>query len=321
MKNMKIVATGSFLPRNKVDNKVIANELNITEEFIYKRTGIKTRYYSDDETIEQMAIKSVCDLIEKNYINNSKIETNIKKIDISKVDMIIVATTSTNLLMPGISYKVQEHFNIKNCMCLDILAGCSGFINAIDIARNYIELEKASNVLVIGVDILSKFTDETDLSTSIILADGAGAVLIEKTEDNKKYESIITSDGQNGNILICKSNENIKMDGREIYKYAVTETVKNIKKLLKISNLDMNEIKYIVPHQSNFKIMNSIANRLEIDISKMYMNIENVGNTFCASIPIAIDEMFEKNLLKEEDKIILLGYGGGLNTGSILMEI
>lgn len=310
MKNIKIVATGSYLPPNKVNNKTIANELKITEDFIYKRTGIKTRYYSEDEIIEEIAIKSIHNLIEKN-----------SQIDINKVDMIIVATTSTNLLMPGISYKIQEHFDIKKCMCLDILAGCSGFINAIDIAINYIAVEKVNKALVVGVDILSKLTDKSDLSTSIILSDGAGTVLLEKTEIDKQYESIITSEGQKGNLLVSESNENIKMDGKEIYKYAVTETVKSIKNLLKISNTDINEIKYIVPHQSNIKIMNSIASRLKIDNSKMYINIENVGNTFCASIPIAIDEMFEKDLLKEGDKIILLGYGGGLNTGSILLEV
>ena len=310
MKNIKIVATGRYFPKNEVDNITIANELKITEEFIYKRTGIKKRYYSEDETIEEIAIKSVHNLIEKN-----------SHIDINKLDMIIVATTSTNLLMPGVSYKIQEHFNIKNCMCLDILAGCSGFINAIDIARNYIAIEKVNRALVIGVDILSKFTDKYDLSTSIILSDGAGSVLIEKTEIEKQYESIITSEGQKGNLLVSESNKNIKMDGKEIYKYAVTETVKNIKNLLKTSRTDINEIKYIVPHQSNVKIMNSMASRLKVDFGKMYINIENVGNTFCASIPIAIDEMFGKNLLKEGDKIILLGYGGGLNTGSILMEV
>ena len=310
MKNIKIIATGSYLPPNKVNNKTIANNLKITEEFIYKRTGIKTRYYSEYETIEEIAIKAIHNLLEKN-----------SQIDINKVDMIIVATTSTNLLMPGISYKIQEHFDIKKCMCLDILAGCSGFINAIDIARNYIAVEKVNKALVVGVDILSKLTDKSDLSTSIILSDGAGTVLLEKTEIDKQYESIITSEGQKGNLLVIESNENIKMDGKEIYKYAVTETVKNIKNLLKASNTDIDEIKYIVPHQSNIKIMNSIASRLKVDISKMYINIENVGNTFCASIPIAIDEMFEKNLLKEGDTIILLGYGGGLNTGSILLEV
>lgn len=310
MKNIEIVATGSYLPENMVDNKQLANELNITEQFIYKRTGIKTRYYTENETIEQLAIKSVHNLIKKS-----------SKININEIDMIVVATTSTNLLMPGISYKVQEEFKINNCMCLDILAGCAGYINAIDIARSYIAIGKVNQALVIGVDILSEYTDKTDMSTSIILSDGAGAVIVQKTENEKQYESNIISEGQKGSLLTNKTNEKIKMDGKEIYKYAVTETVNNIRKLLKESNVDINEIKYIIPHQSNIKIMNSIANRLNIDNKKLYTNIKNVGNTFCASIPIAIDEMFEKKLLEKGDKIILLGYGGGLNTGSILMEV
>lgn len=310
MKNIQITATGSYLPNNKIDNKEIAKQLNITDEFIYKRTGIKTRYYIEDETIEKLAIKSVEHLLQKN-----------PQIDINEIDMIIVSTTSTNLLMPGISYKIQENFNIKNCMCLDILAGCAGFINALDVARNYIAIGKINKALVIGVDILSQILDKSDISTSIVLSDGAGCVLIEKTENEKQYESIIKSQGQKSNLLEIKINENIKMDGKEIYKYAVTETIKNIKELIQNSKLTMEEIKYIIPHQSNLKIMNSIANRLNVNKEKIYVNIENVGNTFCASIPIAINEMFENKLLKKGDKIILLGYGGGLNTGSILLEV
>ena len=310
MKNIKIISTGRYLPQCKVDNNEIAEKLNVTENFIYKRTGIETRYYSKNETIDEMAINSVKNLIKNNI-----------KIDINSVDMIIVSTTSTNLLMPGISYKIQKYFDIKNCICFDILAGCSGFINAMDIARNYILIGKAKKVLVIGVDMLSKFMNKNDLSTSIIFGDGAGAVLIEEISNEKKYESIITSEGQKGDLLTCKTDQKITMDGKEIYKYAVTETVKNIKRLLKSYNFDINEIKYIIPHQSNIKIINSVANRLGIDISKMYVNIKNVGNTFCASIPIAINEMFERKMLQEGDKIILLGYGGGLNTGSILMEV
>ena len=310
MKNIQIIATGSYLPQNKVDNEQLAKELKTTEEFIYKRTGIKTRYYSENETVEQLAIKSVDDLIKK-----------ASSININNIDMIIVSTTSTNLLMPGISYKVQEHFNIENCMCLDILAGCAGYINAMDIARNYIAIEKVNKALVIGVDILSEYTDKSDISTAIVLSDGAGATIIQKTKNEKIYESNIKSEGQKGNLLVNRSNEKIKMDGKEIYKYAVKETVKNIEDLLENSNTDISEIKYIIPHQSNIKIMNSIVNRLNIDSKKIYINIEKVGNTFCSSIPIAIDEMFEKELLQKGDKIILLGYGGGLNTGSILLEV
>ena len=236
--------------------------------------------------------------------------------------MIIVATTSTNMLMPGISYKIQEHFNIENCMCLDVLAGCAGFVNALDIAQCYLETDKAKMPLVVGVDLLSKCIDQKDVSTSILLSDGAGAVILQKAkEENRLYSSNITSHGQNGKILTYNANEKLQMDGKEVYKYAVTETVKNVKELLKKNQINIDDIKYIIPHQSNLKIMKSIANKLKIDSKKVYTNIENVGNTFCASIPIALDEIFEKHLLKKGDKVILLGYGGGLNTGSILMEV
>ncbi len=310
MKNIKISATGSYLPKIEIDNNKLAKKLNITQDFIHKRTGIDIRYYSENETIETLAIKSIQNLLKEN-----------SKIDINDIDMIIVATTSSNLLMPGISYKIQEHFKIENCMCLDILAGCAGFINALDIARNYIALEKVKKALVVGTDILSKYLNESDIDTSILLSDGAGAIILEETNQEKKYVSNIKSEGQKGNILEIKSDTNIKMIGKEVYKYAVTETIKNINELLKDNKTKIDEIKYIIPHQSNLKIMNSITNRLKIDNKSVYINIQRVGNTFCASIPIALDDMFKRNLLQEGDKIILLGYGGGLNTGSILMEV
>lgn len=310
MKSIEIIATGRYLPRTEINNSYLAKKLNITEDYIYKRTGIQKRYYSKDENIEELAIKSVENLIERN-----------SKINIKNIDFIIVATTSTNMLMPGISYKIQKYFDIKNCMCLDILGGCAGFINTLDIVQSYITTGKSKTALMIGVDLLSKCIEKKDLSTSILLSDGAGAVIIQETQNTKIYSSNIKSQGQNGEILTNNMNEKLHMDGKEVYKYAVTETVKNINELLDKSQIDIDKIKYIIPHQSNLKIMKSIGNKLKIDNKKIFTNIENVGNTFCASIPIAIDEIFEKKLLKNGDKIILLGYGGGLNTGSILMEV
>lgn len=310
MENIEIIATGKYLPQTRITNEYLAKQLNITEDFIYKRTGIQTRYYSKGEHIDELAIKSVKNLLGKN-----------QKINIENVDMIIVATTSTNMLMPGISYKIQEHFDIKNCICLDILGGCAGFINAIDVAQSYIVTHKAKMPLIVGVDLLSKCIDKSNLSTSILLSDGAGAVIIQGTEEKKIYYSHIKSQGQKGQILINNLNENLYMDGKEVYKYAVKETVKNINEILNENQINIDEIKYIIPHQSNIKIMKSFANKLNINNKKIFTNIENIGNTFCASIPIALNEMFERNLLKKGDKIILLGYGGGLNTGSILMEV
>lgn len=305
---MKLIASSSYLPANKVANKEIASKLNIEEEFIEKRTGIKQRYFAKEETIEEMATKAVEKLIEKT------------KIYIQEIGLIIVATTSTNKLMPGISNYIQKELKIEKCICLDILAGCSGFINATDIAQMYIDSGRIKKAIVVGAEKLSEYTNNEDIGTAIILSDGAGATLFEQSEE-KYYYSNIEAIQDSNNILNCQTDGKITMDGLSIYKYAVTETVKNIKQLLEKSGEKIENIKYIVPHQSNLKIMTAIANRLEIDIDKMYINIQNVGNTFCASIPIALEEMQEKNLLQKNDKIVIIGYGAGLNTGSILLKI
>ena len=302
---MRIVASSSYLPSKKVLNEEIEKKLNLETNYIEKRTGIKQRYFVQNETIEEMSIKAIEKLI------------NATKIDVQEIDMIIVATTTTNNLMPGISNYIQKYFDIKKCISFDILAGCNGYINALDIAQMYIKSGKVNKGIVVGVDILSKYTDEKDVGTAIILADGAGATLIEKSEN--EYFSNIEAIPDKDDILTIKSDEKISMDGISVYKYAVTETVKNINQLLEIANEKIENIKYIVPHQSNLKIIKAISNRLGTE--KIYTNIQNVGNTFCASIPIVLEEMQKKNLLKTGDKIILLGYGGGLNTGSILLEI
>ena len=305
---MRLIACSRYLPKKKVENKEIVDKFNVEEEYIIKRTGIKQRYFIKDETIEEMATIATKKLIEKTKIN------------VQEVGLIIVATTSTNRLMPGIANYVQKEINIKKCIAFDVLAGCSGYINAVDIAEMYIDSGRINKAIVIGVDVLSKYTDQEDLSTAIIFADGAGATLFESSNNNTYFSNIESMPDFN-NILVNISNNKISMDGLAIYKYAVTETVKNVRELLEKSGEKLENIKYIVPHQSNLKIIMAIANRLGILVDKMFINIDKVGNTFCASIPIALEEMQQNKLLKNGDKIILLGYGGGLNTGSILIEI
>ena len=206
-------------------------------------------------------------------------------------------------------------------MCLDILAGCAGYINALDIAKLYIDSKKTNTALIIGVDVLSECTNENDINTKIILSDGAGATIVKRSQEPKLYYSYIESKGQKGDILTYTDNNKIYMNGKEIYKYAVTETVNNIEELLKRNSIKLEDVKYIIPHQSNIKIIKSIATKLNVSMDKVYTNINKIGNTFCASIPIALTQMYEDNLLKDGDKVILIGYGGGLNTASILLEI
>ena len=326
MKNIEIISSGSYLPQLEVNNQQLEKELKLEKGYIEKRTGIEKRYYAKEETIEEMAKKAVKNLIEKLGVENKS--DNLNELDeiklketIQQIGLIIVATTTPNYLMPGIANRIQKELNIKSAICLDILAGCSGYINALDIARMYITTGEVEKALVIGVDKLSEYTEKQDIGTSIILSDGGGVLLLSTTTKEKVYMSNIKAEIDEDEILTCKVNEKIKMNGKEIYKYAVTNTVKNINELLDKANEKLENIKYIVPHQSNTKIMKSMMSRLKIDESKMYMNIKDTGNTFCASIPIALNEMFEKNLLHGGDKIILIGYGGGLNTGSILLEI
>ena len=311
MKSIKIIKTGAYIPEIKKENIEIEKELNLEDGYIKKRTGIETRYY----------LKSVQDEIDM----AKKLVGNMIKDEEKDIDLIITATTTPTSIMPGISNIIQKELGIKTCIAFDILAGCSGFINAIDIAKKYMESSKTKKALIVGIEQLSKYVDKNDIGTSIILSDGAGAILIEGTAEEKKYCSKIETTIDEKAILKTYVKDGIfklEMDGKEVYKYAVTETVKNLEELLQKSNETLENIKYIVPHQSNLKIIKSIANRLGTDIiDKMYVNIDKIGNTFCASIPIALDEMIKKRLLQTGDKVILLGYGGGLNTASILIEI
>ena len=310
MSNIHIVSNGIYFPKKQIKNDELEKILNLESGYIEKRTGIKNRYYAINETIQEMAVGAVKSIF---------ISENEKK----NIDLIISATTSTDMLMPGISNYVQKKLGLSPCICLDILAGCGGYVNAFDIVKVYMDSRNISKALIIGADKLSEIIDKKDIGTAVVLSDGAGATLVEKEESTypKIYMSNIKAEEDKNNILTYQYGQNVYMNGKEVYKYAVTRTVENINELLEKAHITLQDVKYIVAHQSNLKIMKSIASRLHIEMEKMYTNIQERGNTFCASIPIALHDMQKKGLLKTGDKIILLGYGGGLNTGSILMEI
>lgn len=308
MNSIKIIASGMYLPKNEIDNSYFNKKFDLDDNWIYQRTGIKKRYWAENENMSDLAINAVKDLLNNNNV------------DINKIGLIIVTSIKFEDAMPGISFKIQKELNIKNCMCMDILAGCSGYINGLDIARKYIELNEVEYALVIGVEKNSKFLAKDDINTSILLGDGAGATLVGRAE-NKLYAKNIESIGQQGEILTCKENEKIYMDGKKIYKFGTARVAENINNLLGKQNLNISDIKYIVPHQSNLRILHSMADKIGAKEKQMYINISNIGNTFNASIPIALNEMMKNKLLKENHKIVLVGYGGGLNLGSILMEL
>lgn len=310
MSNIHIMKNGIYFPKKQIENDQLEKALHLKNGYIEKRTGIRNRYYAVNENIEDMAVEAV-----KTLFQSEK-----EKEDIG---LIITATTSTDILMPGISNYVQKKLGLSPCICFDILAGCGGYVNAFDIAKVYMDSQNIKKAMIIGVDKLSGIIDQKDIGTAVVLSDGAGATLIEKEDcDYKKlYVSHIQAEEDKNDILTYRYGKKLYMNGKDVYKYAVTKTVENIKELLEKANISLDDVKYIVAHQSNLKIMKAIAVRLQIEMEKMYTDIEERGNTFCASIPIALYDMQKSGLLKSGDKIILLGYGGGLNTGSILMEI
>lgn len=308
MNSIKILATGVYLPKNEITNEYFNKRFGLDDKWIEQRTGIKKRFWAKEENGADLAINATKDLIRKSNIN------------IQEVGLIIVASTKFDDAMPGVAFEVQKEFNIPNCICINLLAGCSGYINALDIAKKYLELEEVKYALIIGVETISKSIDVEDVNTAILLGDGAGATLISKAA-NKAYAYNIESIGQEGDILTCKENEKLYMEGKKVYKFATTMVSDNINKLLKKSNIGIGELKYIIPHQSNLRILESLSKKIGATQEQMYINIENVGNTFNASIPIALNEISDRGLLKENDRIVLAGYGGGLNIGSILLEL
>ena len=256
MKYIKIIGTGKYLPGQRIENKELASILQVTESYIEKMTGIQTRYYKKEESMVDMAVNAAKDAMQKaNILPNS-------------IDFIIVSSTTNPYYMPGISFFVQKECDMINAKCLDISAGCSGFINAFDIARSEIALGKVKRALVIGVDALSDVVDKKDIGTAIVLSDGAGAVILEQTDKEKQYASLIQSDTEHGDILVCKANSHITMNGKEIYKYAVTKPVEQLQQLLESNKMPIEKIKYLVPHQSNLRIMQAMANRLKIPEEK-----------------------------------------------------
>ena len=325
MKKVKIVGFGHYCPDNIIKNRDIGELVDTSDEWIIKRTGIKERRISDGEGTVDLACKAALEAL-----NNS----NCNKEDI---DLIVVATTSPDKIMPSTACSIQGILGCKNAAAFDVSAACSGFVYALIVASSLIRTTDKKRALVIGSEVLSRFVDWKDRSTCILFGDGAGAAIIEVTNEREGILSTcFLSDGEIGaealvagelelNTPFTKESieekRYIKMNGGVVFKFAIDILPKVIKELLDKSNEDISNIKYIVPHQANLRIIEESAKRLKIDKNKFYINLDKYGNTSAASIPIALSELYEKGLVKKGDKIILAAFGGGLTWAGALIEI
>ena len=322
----KIISTGSYIPKKKITNNDIAKVVDTDNDWIVERTGIKTRYIMENESTAEMAYLAAKSALEKS------------ELDRKDIDLIIVSSVSSNLVLPNTACYVQEKLGAKNAMCMDVNVACTGFMMAYNTAQAYINTGLIENAIIVGAEGLSKLVNWQDRGSCILFGDGAGAVVIKKDE-NAKFKTVMYADG-NGGVSLEMKNEfsnratpfgdrviksdledyYIKMDGGAVFRFALDKIPKCINELLDDLGMDREEIDKYILHQANERIINSIVKRLKIDKVKVPMNIEKYGNTSSACIPILLDEMMENNNIKDGDKVVMSGFGAGLTWAATYME-
>ncbi|NLP21299.1 MAG: ketoacyl-ACP synthase III [Erysipelotrichaceae bacterium] len=313
---MKILGYGKSLPNKIVSNDDLSKLVETSDEWIIQRTGIRNRRISDVNTsvlASQAALEAI----------------NDAQIDKDDIDLIICATMTADNATPSVACLVQKELGLENATAFDINGACTGFIYALKVVEGLLKLNH-KKALVIGSEVMSKVIDFTDRNTCILFGDGAGAIVVEKGEDayfftkSKGNFDVLYAEGTSLNTdLDVKEITGgfLYMDGREVFKFAIRAMEEAILKVLEEANLTIDDIDMIIPHQANQRIISNVAKRMKIDESKFFMNLEEYGNTSAASVAIALTEAKKQNVIKEKDKVILVGFGAGLTWGSTLIEI
>lgn len=303
MLGMTILSTGHYVPKTTLTNHDLEKMVETNDEWIKERTGIESRYIVQGENNIDLAYQASLMALDK--------------LDLQKVAVIVVATMTSEQRTPSIACMLQQQLGLNNqsIIALDINVACSGFVYGLEVARGL--LQEDQYALVVGSEVMSKLIDYTDRSTCILFGDGAGAVVIERS--NNLYHRYLDSSG-NSTVLATNEDNHLTMNGTEVFKFAIKKIPVCIEKLLQEANLQIDDIDHFVCHQANYRIIHYVYQKLKIDPNKFYMNIKNHGNTSSASIPLALSQMNQAGLLKKGQKIMCIGFGGGLTWGATLHE-
>lgn len=312
--SIKILGTGSCHPKNIVTNNDF-KKIETSDEWIYSRTGIKSRYIAKDETTSFLAIEAAKKAIEAS------------KIDVDKIGLVICATITPDCFTPCVASTILKPLGINRAMAFDINVACSGFVYGLNIASSL--LKDGEYALVIGGECMSKILDFNDRSSCVLFGDGAGAVVLEKS--NNKCFFYANSKTDQNQILKAEGLKNVRtghtmrnfklqMKGQDVFKFAL-ESFDDCFKNMEINNLNLNDVDLIIPHQANKRIIMSVARRHEINEEKFYLNLEKYGNTSAGSIAIALDEAMRDGSIKPGMKVLLVGFGAGLSWGYCYLEI
>jgi len=320
-----IIGTGSYMPETVLTNSYFEERLDTNDEWIVSRTGIKERRKAE----ESVATSDIATYAALKAIEDANLNPE-------DLDMIIVATVTPDMSFPSTACIVQKNIGAINASAFDISAACSGFIYGLSIAEKFIKTGSAKYILVIGAETLSKITDYSDRNTCVLFGDGAGAAVVSSVEENNGILASYTgSDGRGGDLLklpaggsrmpasmetLANRMHYIKMDGSEVFKFAIKIMGEAAEKALEMCGLDKKDIDYLIPHQANIRIIESATKRLKIPKDKVFVNIDKYGNMSAASIAVALDEANKANKLSKGDVVVLVGFGGGLTWGSIVLR-
>ncbi|MFB4169766.1 beta-ketoacyl-ACP synthase III [Virgibacillus sp. JSM 102003] len=305
-----LLGTGHYVPTNVVTNNDMEKIVDTNDEWIRTRTGIEERRIaSDDINTSDMAFFAAQDALQ---------ESNVKAEDI---DMILVATVTPDTPFPSVSCMIQDRLGASKAAAMDISAACSGFMYGVVTAKQFIETNAYKNILVVGVEKLSKITDWSDRNTCVLFGDGAGAAVVGPVSEGKGILSFeLGADGSGGKELYQNDEDHLIMNGREVFKFAVRQMPDSSVNVVEKAGYNKEDVDYLVPHQANIRIMEAAREKLGISEEKMATSIKRYGNNSSASIPIALSEGVNSGKIKDDDLVVLVGFGGGLTWGAIALR-
>ena len=317
----KITGTGSYLPEQILTNTDLEEMVDTSDDWIRSRTGIEKRHVArNDET--------TCDLAEK--ASRAAMEAAKKNKD--DIDLIIVATTTPDLIFPSTACLLQQRLGIRGCPAFDIQAVCTGFVYALHVADLFIKTGNSKCALIVGSETMTRIVDWKDRNTCVLFGDGAGAVILEESKRPGILSTHIHADGAYQELLsvpagissdynLVKSDKAfIKMQGNEVFKVAVNTLGSIVDETLRSNSMSSNEIDWLVPHQANTRIISAMAKKLDMPMDRVVVTVDKHGNTSAASIPLALDVAIQDGRIKENDTLLLPAFGGGFTWGSVLLK-
>ncbi len=317
----RIIGTGGFLPAKVLTNADLEKMVDTTDQWIIERTGIRERHIAaDGETSGSLAEQAARRAIAA------------AGIAVDEIDLIIVATTTPDRVFPSTACLLQDRLGIHGCAAFDVQAVCTGFVYALGIADKFVRAGSAKCALVVGSETLSRIIDWTDRTTCVLFGDGAGAVVLRASTEAGIISSHLHADGQYKDLLtvpagisqgydrVQKGEAHLNMEGGEVFKVAVTTLGNIVDETLEANRLQKSDIRWLVPHQANVRIIAATAKKLGMSMDHVVLTVERHGNTSAASIPLAFDEAVRDGRIKKGDTVLMEAFGGGFTWGSVLLK-